>query len=356
VWAILAVGVWIGLSSGLRAQTGADLYRYACAACHGDDGRGQPREMVGFDTPIPDFTDCQFVTSEADVDWNAVVHLGGPARALDRHMPAFGEALSAEQIRRVIDYVRGFCRSRAWPHGNLNLPRPLVTEKAFPENEVIVRVASPEERFIETRFVYERRIGSRSQVEFAVPFNVHQAFGAWQRGLGDVAAGFKQVLLHDTRRGSIVSAGVEMTFPTGKEALGLGHRLTVFEPFAVYGQRLPRDVFVHAQVGIEVPLNLPAENELFLRVAAGKTFVQGIGGRAWSPMIELLTVREPELGEPALTEIVPQLRVTVSRRHHVAVNAGVRVPVTVPAIIRRSSLVGSLFWDWYEGGLFDGWR
>ena len=355
-FAWLVVFLSLALPFELQAQGGADVYRFACAACHGDDGRGQPREIVGFETPLPDFTDCQFATSEADADWNAVVHLGGPARALERRMPAFGEALSAEQIQLAIDYVRGFCRSRAWPHGNLNLPRALVTEKAYPESEAFVRIASPEEHFIETRFVYERRIGARSQVEIAVPFNVHQAFGAWQRGLGDIAVGGKHVLVHSAHTGSILSAGVEMTFPTGKEALGLGHRLKVFEPFVVYGQQLPGEAFVHAQLGLEKPLNLNVKREIYWRVAAGKTFVQGPGGRAWSPIVELLAVREFVVGEPEETDLLPQLRVTLSRRHHVSVDVGVRVPLTVPGAVRRTTLVGTVFWDWYEGGLFDGWR
>lgn len=340
----------------VQGQSGAEIYQFACAACHAGDGRGEPGSLVGFETPLPDFTDCAFVTSEPDFEWNAVVHRGGPARGLGRHMPAFDEALSSEQIQRAIDYVRGFCRSRAWPHGNLNLPRALVTEKAFPENEVIVSMASPQEHFIETRFVYERRVGARSQVEFTIPFNVNQAFGTWQRGLGDVAAGFKQVLMSNARRGSIVSAAVEITFPTGKEALGLGHRLKVFEPSALYSQRLPGGAFVHAQVGVEKPLNLSVKREFFWRVAAGKTFVQGPWGRTWSPIVELLATREFVVGEPELTEVFPQLRVTLSRRHHVSVNGGVRVPFSVPAAIRRSSLMGAVFWDWYEGGLFEGWR
>jgi hypothetical protein len=137
----LVVGVLFFMPLPVEAQqSGEEVYRFACAACHAEDGRGEPRSVVGFDTPLPDFTDCAFTTSEADFDWNAVVHRGGPARGLDRRMPAFGEALSLEQIRHAIEYVRGFCRSRAWPHANLNLPRALVTDKAFPENEAIVRV------------------------------------------------------------------------------------------------------------------------------------------------------------------------------------------------------------------------
>src|SRR4051812_49118954 len=111
-------------------HSGAEIYRDACAACHGADGRGNPQAVVGFDVPLPDFTDCLFSTVEAAEGWHAVVHEGGPVRALDHHMPAFGQALSAEDIRLVVSHVRTFCRGlRAWPQGDLNLPRLLVTEK-----------------------------------------------------------------------------------------------------------------------------------------------------------------------------------------------------------------------------------
>ncbi|HSS38196.1 MAG TPA: c-type cytochrome, partial [Polyangia bacterium] len=79
-------------------RTGAAVWAAACAACHGADGAGQPRAVVGFDVPLPDFRDCTFATSEPTADWFAVVHEGGPVRALDRLMPAFTGALRDEEI------------------------------------------------------------------------------------------------------------------------------------------------------------------------------------------------------------------------------------------------------------------
>src|SRR5688572_572401 len=117
------------------ALNGRQLYHAACAACHGDDGRGTDIAIRGFETEPPDFTDCSLTTPEADLDWLSVVHQGGPARAFDRMMPAFGDELSHGQIALIVDHVRTFCAERGWPRGDLNLPRPLVTEKAFPENE-----------------------------------------------------------------------------------------------------------------------------------------------------------------------------------------------------------------------------
>jgi hypothetical protein len=207
---------------------------------------------------------------------------------------------------------------------------------------------------VETRVEYERRLGARSEIELEVPFNVHDAFGRWQRGLGDIEVGVSHVVLHRPRAGAIVAAGAAMTFPTGKETLGLGNRLTVFEPAALYSQVLPADAFLHAQFGADVPLNLPASDEIYWRAAVGKTLTEGRWGRAWSPMIELLAMRELEFAAPVRWEVVPQLQITLSRRQHISVNGGVRVPLNLPR--SRASGVFYLLWDWVDGGAFDGWR
>ena len=126
-------------AAGAPPRTGAEIWDVACAACHGPDGAGQPRAVLGFDVHIPDLRDCTFATAEPTPDWFAVVHEGGPVRGFDRMMPAYGNALSDEEIARVVDYTRGFCRELPdWPLGDLNLPRALFTEKAFPENEVVL--------------------------------------------------------------------------------------------------------------------------------------------------------------------------------------------------------------------------
>ncbi len=71
---------------------------------------GSRAPCVGFDVQVPDLRDCTFATAEPTPDWLAVVHEGGPVRGLDRMMPAYGGALSDEEIARVVDYARGFCR------------------------------------------------------------------------------------------------------------------------------------------------------------------------------------------------------------------------------------------------------
>jgi mono/diheme cytochrome c family protein len=342
-----------------ESKDGRTLFREACAACHGADGRGQPRHIVGFETPLPDFTDCSFSTPEPDADWMAVVHEGGPVRAFDRKMPAFGDVLSDQAIRRTIEYVRSLCDSRSWPRGELNLPRALVTEKAFPENEAVVTttIAGGDAPAVVNDFLYERRIGARTQFEVVVPLARQQDdTGRWHTGLGDVAAAVKHVFFHTLDPGTIVSLAGEIVLPTGKETEGLGRGVTVFEPFIAVGQLLPSDGFIQVQAGLELPTDRArAANEAFWRTAVGKSFTERQFGRSWSPMVELLAARELVSGSRTEWDIVPQLQVTLSKRQHILINAGVRVPLTNRRE-RDIEVMTYFLWDWFDGGLFDGWR
>ena len=116
---------------------GEYIFRNNCATCHGPDGKGSPQSVIGFEAPLPDFTDCSTNTVEPFGDWSSVVHRGGPIRGLDHHMPAFGDALSDAQIESVIKYLWTLCDNAAWPRGDLNFPRAFFTEKAFPESETV---------------------------------------------------------------------------------------------------------------------------------------------------------------------------------------------------------------------------
>ena len=189
-----------------------------------------------------------------------------------------------------------------------------------------------------------------------MPVLIENHDGAWYRGLGDVAFAIKHALFHSLERGSIFSAAVEVVLPTGKETLGLGGGVTVFEPFIAFGQILPRDTFLQFQAGVELPTNTAlAAQEAFWRGAFGKTITQGRFGRAWSPMVELVGARDLEGGEVAQWDLIPQMQVTLSRRQHIMINAGVRFPLNERAG-RSTQLLTYLLWDWFDGGFADGWR
>jgi mono/diheme cytochrome c family protein len=357
----LLAGILMGQSKAEGTASGREIYRSACAACHGADGRGAADELRGFEKPatFPDFTECRATAREPDVFWSAILHNGGPGRGFSEIMPSFREALSDDEITQVMKYVRRFCREPAWPSGDLNFPRALITEKAFPEDEMVVdmTINAEGDAAIASRIVYEKRLGARGQLDVVMPFKFQNPGGnGWQGGVGDLVAGYKHVLLSNLRTGSIFSVSGETVFATGNAERDMGKGVTVFEAFASYGQILPRKAFLNFQTGTELPVDTDKANRaVFWRTVVGRSFAPDKGlGRLWSPMIELLADREIASGERVNWDIVPQFQVTLNRRQHIRANVGLRLPLNDSGP-RPTQVLFYLMWDWFDGGLRDGW-
>jgi len=345
--------------------TGEQIFHAACVTCHAPDGKGSPQAVVGFALPLPnghdfpDFTDCPTNTVEPLGDWVAVAMRGGPIRGLDRHMPAFGDALSQDQLESAVKYLWSFCTDKAWPRGDLNFPRAFFTEKAFPENETVwtTGVTTSGSKAVTNELVYEHRIGARGQYEVKIPIDFQQGEGgsAWTRGLGDVEFALRRTFHASYERGSIFAAGAAVTVPTGKEELGLGSGFIVYEPFAMFGQMLGTNGFLQLHTGYEIPSDhSKAQNEGFLRTTLGYSFAQDQGvGRVWSPMAEVI-VAKPKDGD-AEWDVVPQMQVTLSKLQHILLSVGVRVPVNERQD-RKPQVLTYVVWDWFDGGLFQFWK
>ena len=339
------------------APDGAALYRTACAACHGVDGTGPPPERK-LTVPTPDLTDCSFASREPDADWIAIMHQGGPVRAFDSSMPAFGEALTEAEMQAILNHVRTMCVDRRWPRGELNLPRTFFIEKAYPEDEAVNTMYLTRDkpgRFL-NEIVYEKRFGPTTQIELKLPFGTQESplNDQWRSGLGDVVVGVKQVLHHSLQSGTIFSVGAELQTPTGSTSSGLGSGTWVFEPLLMFGKAFSGDVFLHLVADAELPADEnKAEREAGFGIGFGKTWTSGQWGRTWTPMLELLGGRELESGHEFEFDIVPQLQISLNTRQHVLANFGVRLPLNERE--RPKQFLFYILWDWFDGGLFDGW-
>ena len=116
---------------------------------------------------------------------------------------------------------------------------------------------------------------------------------------------------------------MEVILPTGKEQLGLGNGYTVFEPFAMWGQMLPRNSFLQMHGGVELPSDTTHGREGSVscaRRSARRSRRTAGFGRAWSPQVEVLWAR-PE-GGASEWDVVPQVQVTLSKLQHVMVAGG----------------------------------
>jgi hypothetical protein len=274
-------------------------------------------------------------------------------------MPSFSEALTSQQIDKVVQYLRTLCDDPAWPPGELNLPRAMMTEKAFPEDEWVLTTAvnanGPGDIFAE--LIYEKRFGKKNQLEFAAPFtSLRNNSSTWVGGIGDLVLGYKRNLFHSIRSGSILSVQGEIATPTGNRSRELGSGVTIFETFAAFGQRLPGRGFIQIQTGAELPTDTKkAPQAAFWRTAVGKTLVQNHGyGRIWTPIVEFVADRDLETGARTNWDIVPQMQVSLSKRQHVMVSGGVRRPVNNISG-RATQLMFYVLWDFFDGGLREGW-
>jgi mono/diheme cytochrome c family protein len=371
---ILAVAAFLAVFSGgltgqnsgpapsgkLKLDTGEEIFRGGCISCHGPDGKGQPQNIAGFEKPdtFPDFSDCPTSTPEADVQWRAIITNGGTAKSFSQIMPSFKDLLTPQQIDKVIAYLRGFCTEQTWPRGDLNLPRAFITEKAFPEDESVVTTTLNTQGApgVGSAVVYEKRVGARGQIEANVPYNFAHDSGAWQSGFGDLTLGYKHVLFHSLKTGSIFSLLGEVTAPTGDSIKGTGSGTTIFETSAAFGQLFPKDAFIQVHTGAELPAHTNvAPQAYYLRTALGKTFATDHGlGRRWTPMAEFIYDRDLVKGAPNNWTIVPELQIPLSKRLHVLGGIGYAIPANHTEDRQRQAMFYVL-WDFADGKLTEGW-
>ena len=183
--------------------------------------------------------------------------------------------------------------------------------------------------------------GIRSKL--VVPLDVQQdAVGrAGARGLGDVAHRVQaHVPREHARRADRRRRRWKSSCRPADESRGLGNGFTVVEPFAMWGQVLPRNSFLQMHGGVELPSDTSTgrARERSCGAAIGTTFCaddRGFG-RAWSPQVEVLWAR-PE-ARPSEWDVVPQIQVTLSKLQHVMVAGGVRMPVDAA---RRAAHTGA---------------
>jgi mono/diheme cytochrome c family protein len=342
-------------------QTGKEIWEAGCVPCHGPDGKGQSQTLAAFERPetFPDFSDCPTSTVESDLQWRAVITRGGAGRSFSTIMPAFGELLTPEQIDKVIAHIRSLCSDdEKWPRGDLNLPRALLTEKAFPEDETVLTwsVNARGTPGVSAMAIYEHRLGTTAMFEVALPYIFTKEQGDWGSSFGDLAIGYKQTLLHNRRSGTIFSVGGEVAAPTGSVALGTGGQSTVFEAFGAFGQLFPGDSFVQVHTGVELPAHPDdVARAYYLRTAVGKTFSADKGlGRRWTPMLEVIGDRDLIAGAVTNWDVIPEIQIPLSRRLHILGNVGFRAPVNNTAG-RQKQVLFYLLWDWADGPLTQGW-
>jgi len=93
----------------LAAEKTTVLFQELCAVCHGVGGKGDGPSARGLEPKPADFTNCQAMAKDSDEVLLKIIKGGGQSVGRSTVMPAWGDALSEQQIRELVKFIRGLC-------------------------------------------------------------------------------------------------------------------------------------------------------------------------------------------------------------------------------------------------------
>jgi hypothetical protein len=325
------------------AVRGRAVFETHCAACHGSDGKGDGPAAASLPVKPANLTDCRR-TAEDDIEMiDAIIHHGGSYAGMSPVMPAWDKVLTAMEISDVAAYEKSLCDDPNWVPGELSFPRPLITGKAIPEQEVILSGKytrnfsnlSPGGQDLPGTSQYsltfdgsiEYRINGRTEVEVEAPLEViNNNPGYSTAGLGDMAVSLKYVLFFSVEHLTIVSAGLELGLPTGRSNKGLGSGELTWEPYLRAGWRWD-DVILQGDMSLELPQqSANTDSVLLYDLALGYEY-EPDPRLEIVPMVELNTEMpvNGDDGGRAISALLPELRIKWLTW---SAGAGVQVPFT----------------------------
>ncbi len=101
----LSVPSWL-----LAAEKTAVLFQELCSVCHGVGGKGDGPSAQGLEPKPADFTNCKAMAKDSDEVLLKIIRGGGQSVGRSTVMPAWGDALSEQQIRELVKFIRSLCK------------------------------------------------------------------------------------------------------------------------------------------------------------------------------------------------------------------------------------------------------
>jgi mono/diheme cytochrome c family protein len=110
----LAVALPLGATQATADDAGQtrvrENYQSYCAKCHGEQGKGDGPGAAMLNPKPRDYTDCKVMQNKKDEELIKVITDGGEAAGMSADMQPWGGTLSADEIRDLVKFVRGFCK------------------------------------------------------------------------------------------------------------------------------------------------------------------------------------------------------------------------------------------------------
>jgi len=337
-----------GGTSAADLKDGKRVYMQVCAACHGEAGRSNPDSPVikALGVQPADLSDPLFNSREPASDWQLVVGYGGHAMGLSAMMPGQKDALSADEIRNVVGYIKTLADTSGYPPGELNFFLPIRTKKAFPEDELVWKGRYTEkdgQDVMRHTLELEKRVGKRGMV---VAEAIFEDDGE-QSEFTKFELGYKQALHWDVEKQSILSGAVVVAIPTD------GSLSEELIPYLAYGRLFDGRWMLQSSARAITPFDRPGDGKLELASALHYRWTQW-PRRAVAGMEMVAEIPYQDNGGDRIQwSVLPQMRFGLTKGGHVALNLGVESPLSDQDWDYRIHAV--LLWDFADGSFFKGW-
>jgi mono/diheme cytochrome c family protein len=98
-------------ASAQNVAEGKNLYASYCAACHGDQGKGDGVAARSLPVKPADHTNSAVMSQLSDAYLTDIITKGGGAVNKSTFMPAWGSSLNPKQVADIVAYVRSLSSS-----------------------------------------------------------------------------------------------------------------------------------------------------------------------------------------------------------------------------------------------------
>lgn len=93
-------------------ETAADNYKTYCVQCHGMDGNGKGVNIRDMSVQPRDHTDAKAMSARSDDTLSKVIKEGGAAIDKSILMPPWGDTLSDDEIKDMIQHLHKLCNCK----------------------------------------------------------------------------------------------------------------------------------------------------------------------------------------------------------------------------------------------------
>jgi len=106
---LLALAFWPSVSASaapVDLRLAKEKFKQLCAVCHGPSGRGDGPAAAALNPKPRNYSDKAFASRITDAAMFEIIKRGGAAVQKSPAMPAWGEALSEDEVRSLVAYIR----------------------------------------------------------------------------------------------------------------------------------------------------------------------------------------------------------------------------------------------------------